>query len=197
MCHKKAHGKGAAEKPRPPCRFPCKNLQVDDTGRSTRCCPRCSIPYWNSQEFPIFQDRMPLQLLAYMRLSRVTDPAQLASVSFPTPEKACHSHRSTIIFRVTDCICRCWAYNYGFQNHCLLPFPIIGPVIWIKFLPPRDCSEKTACSPYLLCSDREAANMAQRHPKYASQGTGKAAESVTSRLLNLVSGKSVLLAGEL
>ncbi|EIE20473.1 rubisco small subunit N-methyltransferase, partial [Coccomyxa subellipsoidea C-169] len=34
------------------------------------------------QEFPIFRDRMPTQLLAYLRLARLTDPALLAKVSF-------------------------------------------------------------------------------------------------------------------
>ncbi len=32
------------------------------------------------QEFPIFRDRMPTQLLAYLRLARLTDPALLAKV---------------------------------------------------------------------------------------------------------------------
>lgn len=32
------------------------------------------------QEFPISADRMPLQLLAYLRLARLQDPAQLALV---------------------------------------------------------------------------------------------------------------------
>ena len=32
------------------------------------------------QEFPVFRDRMPTQLLSYMRLTRIQDPAQLASV---------------------------------------------------------------------------------------------------------------------
>ncbi|KAK9917898.1 hypothetical protein WJX75_009348 [Coccomyxa subellipsoidea] len=34
------------------------------------------------QEFPIFRDRMPTQMLAYLRLARLTDPALLAKVSF-------------------------------------------------------------------------------------------------------------------
>jgi histone-lysine N-methyltransferase SETD3 len=36
----------------------------------------------HTQEFPIFEDRMPLQLLAYLRLARIADPAQLAKVTF-------------------------------------------------------------------------------------------------------------------
>ena len=35
-----------------------------------------------SQAFPIFPDRMPLQLLAYLRLARLQESAQLASVTF-------------------------------------------------------------------------------------------------------------------
>lgn len=35
-----------------------------------------------SQAFPIFADRMPLQLLAYLRLARLQESAQLASVTF-------------------------------------------------------------------------------------------------------------------
>ena len=35
-----------------------------------------------SQSFPIFSDRMPLQLLAYLRLARLQESAQLASVTF-------------------------------------------------------------------------------------------------------------------
>lgn len=34
------------------------------------------------QAFPVYEDRMPTQMLAYLRLSRVQDAGQLASVSF-------------------------------------------------------------------------------------------------------------------
>ena len=34
------------------------------------------------QAFPVFEDRMPLQLLAYMRFSRVQEPSELMTVSF-------------------------------------------------------------------------------------------------------------------
>ena len=34
------------------------------------------------QSFPVFADRMPMQLLAYMRLARVQDPGELMSVCF-------------------------------------------------------------------------------------------------------------------
>lgn len=40
------------------------------------------------QEFPIYQDRMPLQLLAYTRLTRVQDPAQLALVGVSKARQA-------------------------------------------------------------------------------------------------------------
>lgn len=33
-------------------------------------------------EFPVFQDKMPQQLLSYLRLSRIQDAAQLAKVGF-------------------------------------------------------------------------------------------------------------------
>ena len=33
-----------------------------------------------AQEFPVYRERMPLQLLAYLRLARLTDPALLAKV---------------------------------------------------------------------------------------------------------------------
>ncbi|CAG9467763.1 unnamed protein product [Pedinophyceae sp. YPF-701] len=36
----------------------------------------------DNQEFPLFADRMPNQLLSYLRLSRVQDPAELAKISF-------------------------------------------------------------------------------------------------------------------
>ena len=32
------------------------------------------------QMFPVFKDRMPIQLLAYLRLTRIQDSAQLALV---------------------------------------------------------------------------------------------------------------------
>ncbi|CAL8465053.1 g4588 [Coccomyxa elongata] len=41
-----------------------------------------SVGFGIVQEFPIFRDRMPTQLLAYLRLARLTDPALLAKVSF-------------------------------------------------------------------------------------------------------------------
>lgn len=34
------------------------------------------------EQFPVFADRMPVQLLAYLRLSRIADPALFAKVSF-------------------------------------------------------------------------------------------------------------------
>lgn len=36
------------------------------------------------QEFPMYRDRMPAQLLSYLRLSRLTDTALLAKVSLPS-----------------------------------------------------------------------------------------------------------------
>eukprot|EP00884_Botryococcus_braunii_P013165 jgi/Botrbrau1/2184/Bobra.101_2s0019.2 len=41
-----------------------------------------SLGFATRQDFPIFEDRMPLPLLAYLRLARVSDPAQLAKVTF-------------------------------------------------------------------------------------------------------------------
>ena len=39
-----------------------------------------SMGYSAAEEFPVYADRMPIQLLAYLRLSRVADPALLAKV---------------------------------------------------------------------------------------------------------------------
>jgi len=36
----------------------------------------------DNQQFPVFADRMPLQLLAYMRFARVQEPSELMTVSF-------------------------------------------------------------------------------------------------------------------
>lgn len=36
----------------------------------------------NSEKFPVYADRFPIQLLAYLRLSRIQDPALFAKVSF-------------------------------------------------------------------------------------------------------------------
>ena len=41
-----------------------------------------SFGFTNSEEFPIFEDRMATQHLAYMRLARLTDPAQFIKISF-------------------------------------------------------------------------------------------------------------------
>ena len=38
------------------------------------------MPGRDMQEFPIFRDRFPNQLLAYLRLARVQDPGLLAKV---------------------------------------------------------------------------------------------------------------------
>lgn len=43
-------------------------------------CP-CA-PAGPRQEFPIFEDRMPTQMLTYVRLARIQDPAQLAKVGW-------------------------------------------------------------------------------------------------------------------
>ncbi len=37
------------------------------------------------QEFPVYRERMPIQLLAYLRLARLTDPALLAKVRDSVP----------------------------------------------------------------------------------------------------------------
>ena len=37
------------------------------------------------QEFPVYRERMPIQLLAYLRLARLTDPALLAKVRDGVP----------------------------------------------------------------------------------------------------------------
>lgn len=34
-----------------------------------------------AENFPVYADRFPIQLLAYLRLSRIQDPAQFAQVS--------------------------------------------------------------------------------------------------------------------
>ena len=39
-----------------------------------------SLGFDVKQEFPIYADRMPTQLLAYLRLSRVQDSAEIAKV---------------------------------------------------------------------------------------------------------------------
>ncbi|KXZ52752.1 hypothetical protein GPECTOR_8g143 [Gonium pectorale] len=41
-----------------------------------------SLGFAPTERFPVYADRMPIQLLAYLRLSRVADPALLAKVSF-------------------------------------------------------------------------------------------------------------------
>ena len=42
-----------------------------------------SMGFTPKERFPVFADRMPNQLLAYIRLSRVQDPALFAKVSVP------------------------------------------------------------------------------------------------------------------
>ena len=40
-----------------------------------------SFGFGPSEQFPVYADRFPLQLLAYLRLSRIQDPGLLAKVS--------------------------------------------------------------------------------------------------------------------
>ena len=51
-----------------------------------------SLGFDVQQEFPIYADRMPTQLLAYLRLSRVQDSGEIAKVCF-----ACKLHRSWLV----------------------------------------------------------------------------------------------------
>eukprot|EP00983_Pelagomonas_calceolata_P110540 1159682-Pelagomonas_calceolata.AAC.3 len=41
-----------------------------------------SLGYGIEEEFPVYADKMPTQLLAYLRMARVQDPGLLAKVNF-------------------------------------------------------------------------------------------------------------------
>lgn len=45
-----------------------------------------SLGFDINQEFPIFADRMPTQLLAFLRLSRLQDSGELAKVRVALPD---------------------------------------------------------------------------------------------------------------
>lgn len=55
-----------------------------------------SLGFDVKQDFPIYADRMPTQLLAYLRLSRVQDSGEIAKVCF-----ACELHC------ILHCVTRC------------------------------------------------------------------------------------------
>ena len=38
------------------------------------------LGFGSEQQFPVYADRFPIQLLAYLRLSRIQDPAMFAKV---------------------------------------------------------------------------------------------------------------------
>lgn len=54
-----------------------------------------SLGFDVKQEFPIYADRMPAQLLAYLRLSRVQDSAEIAKVCGDVMLKTFNSNRET------------------------------------------------------------------------------------------------------
>eukprot|EP00210_Caulerpa_lentillifera_P001731 g1662.t1 len=46
-----------------------------------------SMGYQTNESFPIYEGRIPVQLLSFLRLSRIQDPSQLAQVSFSSDQE--------------------------------------------------------------------------------------------------------------
>ena len=42
-----------------------------------------ALGYGDEVDFPVYQERMPLQLLGYLRLARMQNSAELAMVPYP------------------------------------------------------------------------------------------------------------------
>eukprot|EP01024_Parvocaulis_polyphysoides_P018683 TRINITY_DN18291_c1_g3_i1.p1 TRINITY_DN18291_c1_g3~~TRINITY_DN18291_c1_g3_i1.p1 ORF type:complete len:316 (-),score=22.75 TRINITY_DN18291_c1_g3_i1:137-1084(-) len=68
------------------------------------------------QQFPIMQDRIPLQLLSYLRLSRIQDAAQIAKVSFDQDVIITQSNEYEILqLLMAECRDRLSAYQNDYE----------------------------------------------------------------------------------
>jgi len=57
-----------------------------------------------NQTFPIYTDKMPFQLLAYLRMSRITNPMELAMISFAKDQKVSDINEyETLMLMVGEC----------------------------------------------------------------------------------------------
>lgn len=82
------------------------------------------------QPFPVFSDRMPTQLLAYLRLSRVTEVAELARVRFDADAVVSELNEYEVLqLMLADCRERLNAYaqSSGDGDARLLALPGFGP----------------------------------------------------------------------
>ncbi|GLC74385.1 hypothetical protein PLESTF_001507400 [Pleodorina starrii] len=76
-----------------------------------------SLGFGPQERFPVFADRMPIQLLAYLRLSRVADPALLAKVSFETDVELSQMNEYEILqILMGDCRERLAAYTKSYEE---------------------------------------------------------------------------------
>jgi len=76
-----------------------------------------SVQLEADQVFPIYKDRMPFQLLAYLRMSRITDPMQLAMVSFEVDKVVTEMNEyETLMLMMGECRERLAAYEGNMEE---------------------------------------------------------------------------------
>eukprot|EP00898_Chlorokybus_atmophyticus_P001556 jgi/Chlat1/2400/Chrsp17S02659 len=83
------------------------------------------------QVFPLYRDAFPVQLLSYLRLARIQDPAQLALVSFEKDQIISPGNEyEVLMLMLADCNQRLTSYSVSFEEN-------------IKLLQNKDISERT------------------------------------------------------
>eukprot|EP00198_Chlamydomonas_reinhardtii_P007563 XP_001696900.1 rubisco small subunit N-methyltransferase [Chlamydomonas reinhardtii] len=76
-----------------------------------------SMGYSAAEEFPVYADRMPIQLLAYLRLSRVADPALLAKCTFEADVELSQMNEYEILqILMGDCRERLASYTKSYEE---------------------------------------------------------------------------------
>ncbi|GIL70833.1 hypothetical protein Vretimale_3919 [Volvox reticuliferus] len=76
-----------------------------------------TLGFGQRESFPVYADRMPIQLLAYLRLSRLADPALLAKVSFEKDVELSQMNEYEILqILMGDCRERLAAYSKSYEE---------------------------------------------------------------------------------
>ncbi|PNH12803.1 hypothetical protein TSOC_000234 [Tetrabaena socialis] len=80
-----------------------------------------SMGFGPNERFPVYADRMPIQLLAYLRLARIGDPALLAKVSFDKDVELSQIMRPLKAGAVFSEAAFCRAFSVVVGHACFLP----------------------------------------------------------------------------
>lgn len=76
-----------------------------------------SMDYQTTEPFPIYQGRIPVQLLSFLRLSRIQDPGQLAQVNFDSDQEISQLNEYEVLQLVLgECRVRLSQYQENWES---------------------------------------------------------------------------------